>query len=137
MNILHNIKSWKLIGKLWKEMWIIDDSPKLYLIICNSIVICLYGIKNLTIYLYGVKNQKSKITNIMFKTVYSLSITQIQLGKLLQYILFSQIVDIDECSTTSPCDTNADCTNTVGSHSCACKVGYSGNGLTCSGIVLI
>ena len=27
----------------------------------------------------------------------------------------------------------ATCTNNVGSYSCACKLGYSGNGITCIG----
>ena len=40
--------------------------------------------------------------------------------------------DIDECSPqTNPCDENADCTNIVGSYSCACKQGFTGDGKTC------
>ena len=31
------------------------------------------------------------------------------------------------------CHTNATCTNTIGSFTCACKSGYSGNGRNCSG----
>lgn len=43
--------------------------------------------------------------------------------------------DIDECSNeTSPCDENADCTNTEGSYSCACKIGFTGDGTTCQGM---
>ena len=43
-------------------------------------------------------------------------------------------VDIDECSNGSHvCDVNANCTNTVGSHNCTCKEGFTGNGDTCSG----
>ena len=43
--------------------------------------------------------------------------------------------DIDECSAdTSPCDENADCTNTDGSYSCTCKQGFTGNGAVCEGI---
>ena len=42
--------------------------------------------------------------------------------------------DIDECTTkTDNCDVNAACTNTVGSHVCACKFGSSGDGITCYG----
>ena len=42
--------------------------------------------------------------------------------------------DIDECSAdSSPCDENADCTNTDGSYSCTCKQGFDGDGTTCKG----
>ena len=42
--------------------------------------------------------------------------------------------DIDECSNGSHvCDVNANCTNTVGSHNCTCKEGFTGNGRSCSG----
>ena len=47
-------------------------------------------------------------------------------------IFFS--LDIDECSAeSSPCDKNADCTNSDGSYSCTCKQGFSGDGTTCEG----
>jgi hypothetical protein len=43
--------------------------------------------------------------------------------------------DINECLTgNGGCDTNATCTNTVGSFSCACKAFWSGNGKTCTDI---
>ena len=44
------------------------------------------------------------------------------------------LCDIDECTrNTDNCDnTNAACTNTVGSFTCACNSGFSGNGVTCS-----
>ena len=42
--------------------------------------------------------------------------------------------DIDECQAdTYPCDENADCTNTVGTFDCNCKISYFGDGFTCSG----
>ena len=42
--------------------------------------------------------------------------------------------DIDECSAEpNPCDENADCTNSDGSYSCACKQGFAGDGTTCEG----
>ena len=48
---------------------------------------------------------------------------------------FSIILDMDECSAeSSPCDQNADCTNSAGSYSCTCKQGYTGNGTVCEGI---
>ena len=39
--------------------------------------------------------------------------------------------DIDECTDSNPCDPNAICTNTDGSFSCACKLGFIGDGLSC------
>ncbi|XP_041379174.1 neurogenic locus notch homolog protein 1-like, partial [Gigantopelta aegis] len=42
-------------------------------------------------------------------------------------------IDINECqNATYPCDTNAVCGNTVGSYTCTCKVGFSGDGHTCT-----
>ena len=42
--------------------------------------------------------------------------------------------DINECSTNNGgCSSNAKCTNNVGSFSCACNDGYSGDGFTCNG----
>ena len=42
--------------------------------------------------------------------------------------------DIDECTTdTHNCADEADCTNTAGSFTCACKTGYNGDGYQCSG----
>ncbi|XP_066302809.1 uncharacterized protein [Branchiostoma lanceolatum] len=44
-------------------------------------------------------------------------------------------VDIDECSAgTDNCGSDATCTNTVGSFTCACNSGYTGNGVTCADI---
>ena len=49
------------------------------------------------------------------------------------------LTDIDECSSASQheCDPNANCKNTVGSHSCSCKEGFSGDGRSCSGRTVI
>ena len=42
--------------------------------------------------------------------------------------------DVDECQDgTHNCDSNALCSNSVGSFTCACFQGYSGNGIVCSG----
>ena len=40
--------------------------------------------------------------------------------------------DLDECTTNAyDCDINAACQNTVGSYTCTCKAGYTGDGKTC------
>ena len=44
-----------------------------------------------------------------------------------------QPADVDECVTQSPCHASASCTNTLGSYTCACNTGYTGDGLVCSG----
>ena len=66
-------------------------------------------------------------------------------GKTVQLAFFFDSVDGDFNSTTgvrvgaiaikaSYCALDADCTNKVGSFSCACKSGYSGDGTTCKDI---
>ena len=48
--------------------------------------------------------------------------------------LFCLFSDINECTANSDnCDVNAVCQNTVGSHTCSCKAGYTGNGTQCRG----
>ena len=48
-------------------------------------------------------------------------------------ILMLLFVDIDECERDMDnCSENADCTNNIGSFTCACVHGYSGDGVTCS-----
>ncbi|XP_078382514.1 uncharacterized protein LOC144665201 isoform X1 [Oculina patagonica] len=48
---------------------------------------------------------------------------------------YTCFTDLDECSThTYTCDVNADCINTVGSYSCSCRAGYTGDGQTCNDI---
>ncbi|XP_033640831.1 fibrillin-2-like [Asterias rubens] len=43
------------------------------------------------------------------------------------------ITDYNECADNpSVCDMNADCTNTPGSHTCTCRAGYTGDGITCT-----
>ena len=48
----------------------------------------------------------------------------------------SLFADIDEC-TSPDCDTNAECTNTEGSYTCSCRVGYTGDGKTCAGNFIV
>ena len=42
--------------------------------------------------------------------------------------------DINECDD-DVCDSNANCTNTNGSHNCICKEGYIGDGQSCQCIL--
>ena len=45
---------------------------------------------------------------------------------------------IDECSrNVDDCDTNAVCTNTPGSFTCACNAGYTGDGKLCTSKYMI
>ena len=46
------------------------------------------------------------------------------------------ITDIDECSPTSPCNVNAMCNNANGTFTCNCNMGYTGNGFTCTGLLI-
>ena len=43
--------------------------------------------------------------------------------------------DFDECndSLLNDCHLNASCYDTVGSYSCECNIGFSGNGTSCAG----
>ena len=44
---------------------------------------------------------------------------------------------MDECSSDADqCDQSAECTNTIGSYTCKCKTGFTGDGWTCAGIKL-
>ena len=46
------------------------------------------------------------------------------------------IIDIDEC-LSHPCDSNATCLNTIGSFTCTCIEGFTGDGSQCDGERLI
>ena len=53
---------------------------------------------------------------------------------MLDFVFLKKIkTDINECSEIGRCHSNATCTNTPGSFSCACYKGYSGNGINCTG----
>ena len=52
---------------------------------------------------------------------------------IIHYIFLQLYIDNDECSDGSPCDSNAECTNTDGSFECMCNHGYTGDGRTCQG----
>ena len=49
-------------------------------------------------------------------------------------IVAKHFSDIDECeASVRVCDVNAICQNTLGSHVCSCKAGFTGDGETCTG----
>ena len=47
--------------------------------------------------------------------------------------------DINECISTdlNSCAEQAACTNSDGSFICTCDIGYTGDGMTCTGIYVI
>ena len=49
-------------------------------------------------------------------------------------LLLNCFSDIDECATgTHNCSDHAVCNNTKGGHNCACKKGFIGDGVNCTG----
>ena len=46
--------------------------------------------------------------------------------------MFALLSDVNEC-VNSTCDSNATCTNTIGSFLCNCNYGLSGDGTYCVG----
>jgi hypothetical protein len=51
--------------------------------------------------------------------------------------MFLYYLDTNECLPDSPCRANATCNNTEGSYICTCDSGYSGDGFTCNGRILM
>ena len=67
------------------------------------------------------------VRDVRFDTWYVVYILQ----TVYRNLLIS--ADVDECATQSPCHHNATCTNTLGSYTCTCNEGYSGDGMNCTG----
>ena len=53
--------------------------------------------------------------------------------ELLEPFFTLLVSDDDEClAGTHQCDETANCTNTNGSYTCECDIGYTGNGYICN-----
>ena len=57
---------------------------------------------------------------------------------VLIWLLFNCLItDVDECAQgTDECHLNATCDNTIGSYTCECVTGLTGNGITCDGMYM-
>ena len=89
---------------------------------CNHLFILAYTSVTSFGTVYSAKESTSTIT------IYSIIFAYITTSNLFN-------LDIDECVIgTHACHANAFCTNTIGSYTCACKTGFSGDGFTCTGI---
>ena len=57
--------------------------------------------------------------------------------RVVMYVIYIRHInssDINECTTRiTICDANAACTNTLGSFTCTCNPGYTGDGVSCRG----
>ena len=52
---------------------------------------------------------------------------------IIKYVLMITL-DVDECDLdTDVCHANATCNNTIGSYTCDCNIGYTGDGFNCTG----
>ena len=62
----------------------------------------------------------------------------VRIGIFWDQHLHCHISDIDECSSgDNNCHEHANCTNTLSSHTCSCRHGYTGNGAECTGKEMI
>ena len=61
----------------------------------------------------------------------------VQYDKCISKYVQLLFIDIDECSLNLPCDSNAICMDTVGSFTCQCRLGFTGNGTSCEGDIRV
>ena len=66
----------------------------------------------------------------------NVSFQSLQTSIKKKYQPYFPLPDINECENNA-CDQNANCSNSVGSYSCACHTGYNGDGTICTGIVVV
>ena len=72
----------------------------------------------------------------MYRYILQLYVCSCTLCSFALHQLTTLVADVDECVQPSPCDQNATCTNTPGSYTCVCNEGYTGDGVTCAGVLL-
>ena len=48
-----------------------------------------------------------------------------------QNIILFMVLDLDECTSSDTCSSDAECVDTIGSYMCVCRVGFVGDGVTC------
>ena len=74
------------------------------------------------------------ILNFDWQMIVSLFVLQVDWLNDSFIFVFLKL-DFDECGgNNNHCHQNAICTNTIGSYSCRCSVGYAGDGFLCRGI---
>ena len=73
---------------------------------------------------------------VLVSSSFFLSLSSLGVLVDFQTLLCVRGLDINECTAgTANCATGgiSTCTNTIGSFTCACNTGYSGNGVNCTG----
>ena len=92
---------------------------------------------------YNCTNSDINAINLLFTHFFSLftiiakNVKWVVLNNYLNSLVL-HLTDVDEClSGTHGCATTAKCSNSDGSFSCACNTGYSGDGVTCTGKIII
>ena len=81
------------------------------------------------------KRRSQAIILVSRKKFYcTFSVAKRKLIHSLTYSVFYK--DVDEClEQPRPCAVNAKCSNVLGSFSCLCPIGYSGDGYLCEGLL--
>ena len=112
-----------------KIVWVSQDNH-----VCN-VRLCAHHTSSFifSVYLTYVTNSTVASRNCCFNCELS-NAWQIFFLKTYLHQLVCDCADIDECVTKNGgCAAEATCSNTVGSYTCTCSTGYTGDGTTCAG----